>query len=97
MTKLSKKEKKQASRALAAKLTRMGVKNEIQMIPSGKRIRRPILDDKGQLQTNEQGHVRMEIVDILRASNIFRNTVRTLRNGPPEQMMAFLNLPENNT
>lgn len=91
---LSKKEQKRYSRLISAKLSRMLVKNDWQLVPSGKRVRRPVLDAKGQLQQDSKGHLITEVIDILRAENYFRNQVRNLRKAPLADIEAFLALPE---
>ncbi len=91
---LSKKEQKRYSRLIAAKLTRMLVKNELKMVPFGKRVRRPVLDAEGKLQFNKDNVLMTKVVDILRAENYFRNQVRYLRNQPLAEIEAFLALPE---
>lgn len=91
---LTKKQQKQASRQIRAKLTRLGLKNELQIVPSGKRVRVLVTDNKGQPMLDEHGHFKTNIVDRMIGTNVFKNTVRNLRKQPLAQIEAFLNLPE---
>lgn len=87
---LSKKEKKAISKAIIEKLTSMGVKNEIQYVASGKKIKRPVFE--GNEIKVEDGKVVFEEIDVPIAMNVLRRTVRTLRKAPLEEILAFLNL-----
>lgn len=88
---LSKKEKKEISRALTKKLQAMGVTDEITYVPSGKKIKRPVLENN--TFKIEDGKIVMEELDVPLAMNALRRTVRNLRNAPIEQINAFLSMP----
>lgn len=88
---LSKKEKKAVSKAITAKLELLGVKDEITFIPSGKKIKVPVIENN-QIKVQD-GLPVMQELDVPLAMNALRRTVRNLRNAPIEQIEAFLSLP----
>ena len=94
MQKLTKKQRKLVSRQIRAKLDRMGIENKLQIVPSGKRVRILELDAKGQPQVGTDGKFKTIVVDRMIGKNVYKNTVRTVRNLPLNRIEAFLNAPE---
>lgn len=88
---LSKKQKKIVSKAITAKLELLGVKDEITYIPSGKKIKIPVIENN-QIKVKD-GQPVMQEIDVPVAMNALRRTVRNLRNGPVDQIEAFLSIP----
>lgn len=91
MSYLSKKSRKYYSALITDKLEAMGIKDEITMVPSGKKRKVMRLDDTGR-PVVENGKIQTEDQDIMRAQNKLRSTVRNLRKQPEEVILAFLNM-----
>lgn len=90
---LSKKQRRVYSRLIKKKLIEMGIKDEITMQPSGKKLRKPVLKADGSgFEVDEQGSVKIETVDIMIARNLQRNMIKNLRKSGIEIVKSFLNL-----
>ncbi len=96
MSYLSKKEQKRVSRLIGKKLAEMGVKDEITYVGTGKIRKFMRKDGKGGviMEKNEEGKMvpKMFDVEMQQALNVFRRTLKEIRNSSPEVINAFLGL-----
>lgn len=90
---LSKKQKRIFSRLIKKRLESMGIKDEITMQPSGKKVKRPVLKSDGfGFEVDENGLIKIEDVDIMLARNLQRNMIKNLRNSTLNIVKGFLSV-----
>jgi hypothetical protein len=70
----------------------MGIKNQINLTPTGKKRTMWIADKEGRIKMKD-GKPEQRIVDVLMARNIYKNTLKTLLRAGPDAIEAFLNVP----
>jgi hypothetical protein len=89
---LPKKVRKYYARLIKRKMDEMGIQNQLTLVPSGKKKAMWMVDKTGQL-IMDNGKPKQQIVDIMIARNIYKNTVKTLLRAGTDAIDAFLNVP----
>lgn len=93
MQKLGKKQRYKYSKLLTKKLEEMGLRDEIQNVPSNGHWVIPQFDANGQLQVDANGQVKVTQIPKTRFFNPLRSTLKSILNMPESGIQAFLKLP----